>query len=384
MNAQREFRQTIHIAAILLLLLGCSTPAAQPEYGTTQRTETPPSLTRRVASTPNTTPAGTDAAEGLSNEDVATLNSLEQVDDYPLYTMHFFGRYATTASPDETSNGKTYSSTPPSPPSWACSLFAALAGADGRLFGRNFDWEFSPAMLLFTAPTDGYASVSMVAIAYLGFAEAEANGLTDLPVGERRALLDAPLLPFDGMNEHGLVVGMAAVPPGLVQPDPDQATIGSLRVIRELLDHARDVQQAVDILQSYNIDWSGGPPLHYLIADASGRAALVEFFQGAMVVIPNDAPWHQATNFLRAAAGKSAQGQCWRYDSIAERLAEAGGCITPADAMALLEDVAQDGTQWSVVYEMSKGQVNVAMGRAYEDGYTFTVGTSGRWATGKR
>jgi Flp pilus assembly protein TadD len=27
-------------------------------------------------------------------------------------------------------------------------------------YGRNFDWDFSPALLLFTNPPDGYASVS--------------------------------------------------------------------------------------------------------------------------------------------------------------------------------------------------------------------------------
>ncbi|GAG47607.1 unnamed protein product, partial [marine sediment metagenome] len=32
-------------------------------------------------------------ADGLSDEEVATLSSLEQVDDYPLYTMHYYGAY---------------------------------------------------------------------------------------------------------------------------------------------------------------------------------------------------------------------------------------------------------------------------------------------------
>jgi hypothetical protein len=166
---------------------------------------------------------------------------------------------------------------------------------------------------------------------------------------------------------------MAAVPPGLMQPDPDKPTVGSLGVIREILDQASSVQQAVDILKNHNIDWRGGPPLHYLVADASGQAALIEFYQGEMFVIPNDAPWHQATNFLLTAAGQSVQGRCRRYDTIAERLTKTGGAITSADAMALLEDVAQTGTQWSVVYEISTGQVNVVMGRSYGNIHTFAL-----------
>jgi len=52
----------------------------------------------------------------------------------------------------------------------------------------------------------------MVDIAYLGFEGSKAGALTNLPLVERRALLDAPSLPFDGMNERGLAIGMAAVP----------------------------------------------------------------------------------------------------------------------------------------------------------------------------
>jgi len=36
---------------------------------------------------------------------------------------------------------------------WACSLFAGLGDVEQRLYGRNFDWDHSPAVLLFTAGT---------------------------------------------------------------------------------------------------------------------------------------------------------------------------------------------------------------------------------------
>ncbi len=95
------------------------------------------------------------------------------------------------------------------PRTWACSLFAAL-GSDNQVYGRNFDWVDSPALLLFSHPTDGYASVSMVDLAYLDFGD-QVDHLVDLPLDRRGPLLDAPALPFDGMNERGLAVGMAAV-----------------------------------------------------------------------------------------------------------------------------------------------------------------------------
>ncbi len=99
--------------------------------------------------------------EGLTADETATLRSLEQVAGYPLYVMHFLGDYGPATS-GETGRTRTV-------PAWGCSLFAALGDPDNRLYGRNFDWQYSPALLLHTKPSDGYASVSMVDIAYFGF-----------------------------------------------------------------------------------------------------------------------------------------------------------------------------------------------------------------------
>ncbi len=240
--------------SLFVLLAGCVLP-----LGFVHTPEKP-------AQAPTAVPQVTLPA-GLSEADFNTLSSLEQVAPFPLYTMQFYGDFETVSSPTAANTMAAVL-----PPSWACSLFAALHDSENRLLGRNFDWEFSPALLLFTDPSDGYASVSMVDIAYLGFAGNLAKGVADLPMIEQISLLDAPRLPFDGMNEAGLAVGMAAVPDGGVRPDPDKETIGSLMVIREMLDHARNVDEAVAILEAYNIETRGGPPLHYLIADRSGRA----------------------------------------------------------------------------------------------------------------
>ncbi len=374
-NSQKLLQQIIGLALIMCLLVGCRVPTA---------THIPPAATSTPspASNPTTAPTVEKRADGLSTEEAATLSSLEQVDDYPLYTMHYYGAYDQQVAFAEGVEGLVRANLqPPKPaalsPAWACSLFAALGEADNMLYGRNFDWEYSPALLLFSNPPEGYASVSMVDIAYFGFEGSKAGGLTDLPLVERRALLRAPLMPFDGMNERGLTIGMAAVPPGQMRPDPDKETIGSLMVIRKMLDQAGDVDEAVAILQSYNIDMGGGPPLHYLIAAPSGRSVLVEFYQGQMVVIPNDRPWHIATNFLRASAGESAAGRCRRYDKLNRQLTPAGGQISPPKAIDLLAEVSQEGTQWSVIYKMNSGHINVIMGRQYDNLHTFQLGLAG-------
>ena len=176
---------------------------------------------RFVPATPGLPPIPTSSPipAGLTEQEFATLNSLQKVDNYPLYTMTYAGAYrprVETVLPE-----KTVAATK-SPPAWACSLFTVLLDEDNLLYGRNFDWQFSPALLLFTDPPDGYASVSMVDIAYLGFDGTTTKDIADLPIDEQTGLLDAPYLPFDGMNEYGLAIGMAAVPPGDMQPDANK------------------------------------------------------------------------------------------------------------------------------------------------------------------
>jgi predicted choloylglycine hydrolase len=204
----------------------------------------------------------------------------------------------------------------------------------------------------------------MVDIAYLGFDAAQVQYLTDLPVTARRALLQTPFWPFDGLNEKGLVVGMAAVPEQRMPNTVDKPTVSSLLVIRKILDNAANVDEAVAILGRYNIDWDGGPALHYLLAD-SRQAALVEFFQGEMVVEYNATAWHAATNFL-LAAGASRQEKCRRYDAMQQALTTAQGKLNPHQAMRLLSDVSQPNTQWSILYGMMSGEINVVMGRQYD------------------
>lgn len=338
---------------IALVVLPSCRPAAAPVL--------PPA----TAAAPALPAATTAAATGDPAADqAATLGSLQQVDDYPLYTMHYVGGYERRVSP-----ASSTSMTVPGVPglAWGCSLFAALGDPQDRLYGRNFDWDYSPALLLFTAPPGDYASVSMVDMTYLGV-----SGKVDTPA-ERQGLLGAPFLPFDGMNERGLVVGMAAVEPGDVPADPAQKTVDSLGIIRLMLDRAATVDEAVALLESYNIDFTGGPPIHYLIADRTGRAALVEFYKGKRVVQPNTQPWHLATNFIRASVD-SPRGQCPRYDAIEARLVKTQGRLSASGGLGLLEQVAQKTTQWSAIYSLTRGEVTVAMGRQYGRTHTFPLG----------
>lgn len=306
----------------------------------------------------------------LTEQDQQTLNSLKKIDDFPLYEMHYYGDYEFDAFLKQGLGPARQSWFPlrPSEKNWACTCFAALhAGAD-RLFGRNFDWMLHPALLLFTNPPKGYASVSMVDISYLGFSRDDSS-LADLT-----PLLQAPYLPFDGMNERGLAVGMMALSSADGGRDPQKATIGSLHVIRLLLDYAGDVQQAISLLQQYNVDFTGGPPLHYLIADNHGNSAVIEYIDSEMKVIRPPAPWQVSTNFILSGLDpKEWKTYCNRYAAAEAQLTSKNGRLSPAESMSLLQEVSQSSTIWSLVYNLTSGDIQVVMNRQYEQIYHFSL-----------
>ena len=361
----------ISLLRSLLVLIALSSCTPSWPVSSSQATEPEPGINQKTLQTATPSfvpsPAPTENEDGFTSEQIAALSSLTKVSDYPLYTMTYSGEYTQFQSTQTLPNPNDKDSN-----TWACSLFAALTDPQSQVFGRNFDWQYSPALLLFSRPADGYASASMVDIGYL-VDENLVDHLDELPLLERKPLLEAPLWPFDGMNEYGLVIGMAAVPPGNVAPDPTKETIDSLLVMRKVLDHAKSVEEALKIITAYNIDFGGGPPLHYLIADADGDAALLEYSRGEIIVLHNEQPWHAATNFLRSQAGDSAEGHCWRYDRIIQQMTESKGVLSSTEAITLLSQVAQANTQWSVVYSIRSKDISVAMGGQYKQVFSFSL-----------
>lgn len=294
-----------------------------------------------------------------------TLESLKKVDDFPLYIMKYYGDYNFNELLKTDSNKRIIN---PTDNKFGCTCFSASGSDSNLIMGRNFDWMNHPALLLFTDPPDGYASVSMVDISYLGYQKNSSFETFE----QRKGLLDAPFIPFDGMNEKGVAVGMMAVPEAQPPYDQQRKSLNDLEAIRLILDYASNVDEAVSLLKKYNIllgTSSNDPPLHYLVADAGGNSAVIEFIDNEIKVIKNDRPWQISTNFI--ISGSDAQNDpentsCFRYNTGYKFLKERNGNLTHEEAMQMLSMVSQNMTIWSVVYDLGKKQVNVVMGRKYD------------------
>ena len=209
-----------------------------------------------------------------------TLSSLEKVNDYPLYVMTYYGDYGFEEYLN-TGRRSTLNLAVSSDSVWGCTCFSGLNDKNSRILGRNFDWSNeSIPLLLFTDPTKGFASVSVVDLGFFGYSR---ENLPDL-MGNRENLLDTPWMPFDGMNVKGVAIGMMAVPHAESPYHPSKVTLGEIELIRLVLDHAESTDHAISLIQDYNIRMDEHP-IHYIIADLSGKSAIIEFYDGEMKII---------------------------------------------------------------------------------------------------
>lgn len=343
-------RRELLTGVLLVALTGCAGGGAPPA-GPTVGAGTGPAVGKSTGS-----PAGSSRQTPAEAE--RTLASLRRVDDLPLYEMTYSGDYEPTVGLDPA----------PTASPFGCSLFVAAGDPDRPVFARNFDWDPHPGMLLHTDPPDGYASISVVDLHYLGIDGAPQPG--------DRRLLDAPLLPFDGMNERGLAVGLAADDAATARPEPGRPKVGSVRILRLVLDQAATVDEAVAIFGRYNLDFDGGPPLHYLIGDATGASVVIEWVDGQMRVQRGQGPWQALTNVPVVGVPPEKVREDHRYATIASALTRSGGRADPTAALDLLESVAQPHTRWSVTYDLRTGAVRLVAGQRWARTYQFQLATS--------
>ena len=145
-------------------------------------------------------------------------------------------------------------------------------------------------------------------------------------------------------------------------------------IIRLMLDHAKNVEEAIALFENFNIDFSGGPPLHYFITDRSGRSAVIELVDHEISVLRNTNPWHVSTNFiLTGLSPETALASCWRYKKAWETLESQAPLQSPSSALSLLEDVSQGNTIWSVVYDTSSLDLRVVMGKNFDRVHEFNL-----------
>lgn len=272
---------------------------------------------------------------------------------------------------------------------YGCSAFVAKTPQGDVICGRNFDYRFASAanILLDNRPVDG-KGVRSLGIASMPFLDDKAyiaGSLSDKKT-DISAALAAIYCTMDGMNENGLFIGVLSLNGGgAVQHDPAKKDMVTTGLIRAVLDRAASVDEALNLFRSFNffVDGEVTPKSnHFLIADKTGRSVVLEYMlkddpkNWVMNVIEGQ---DYVANVYLSPDQAEGVGQ-WRFDLLKERLDEKKRVMTEDDAMQLLKDVHQDlnpeevtsNTQWSVVYNLTKGTAILCVDKDYTHSFKFS------------
>ena len=277
-----------------------------------------------------------------------------------------------------------------------CSSFIAQTQAGDILFARNYDFDKTNVCITICDPGDGrHASFSTVDLNYVGMdIDSDVEGLMN-----KITCLAAPYAPLDGINDAGVSCGIYMSYQGETTVATDQQEEGkdnitSTTMLRLILDYADDVDSAIELIKNYNLHDSANTSFHYMIADASGKSAIIEWVPAEGVtdstdndgtartlnVIYNDDPMYEEvrassafayqaiTNFIITPGyytGDEDMPGLDRYDYINEQLAEVDGVVADEQAaMDILQAVGRrtwNGsggvTVHSVVYNLTQKTV---------------------------
>ena len=256
-----------------------------------------------------------------------------------------------------------------------CTSFQAQkADGNGFWYGRNYDYYKNPTMVTISRPKKGYASIGVSDMSHFGYS------LDKLPTSfmKKVSCLAAVYAPVDGINEKGLCTSIMALPNQASQQATDKHDVGTTIIMRLWLDRCATVDEALALLETVDIrhDATVGSGYHYMVADANGDCAVVEFdkedgWKTMIVRKEPDADYMLVINHLLSekyyttepdiAVGNPHSKSWWRYETATAYLAGHQGKLTLEEAQECLAQVhwkdllwetgTVEDTQFSNVYD---------------------------------
>lgn len=247
--------------------------------------------------------------------------------------------------------------------SFACSTF--LLNKNGQLvFGRNYDWVSG----------NGILTINAAGLQKKSFLPGNNNTISwTSKYGSISFNQFGKEMPHGGMNEKGLVVELMWLQ-GTSYPSTDnRAATNELQWIQYQLDNCSTIEEVLATDKIIRINRNNAAPLHFLIADASGKAATIEFLNGKTVVHKgNDLKLPVLTNSTyessiaqldpatRATESNNSLDRFTKACSLLQQYQQGTSTTPPVDyAFNMLSQVSQKMyTKWSIVYDITNKQIH--------------------------
>lgn len=249
---------------------------------------------------------------------------------------------------------------------FACTTFCL--NKNGQfVFGRNYDWVSGAGIvntnqrgLFKTSMRVGNAAKVSWISAY--------GSITFNQYGKE--------FPTGGMNEKGLVVELMWLDVTRYPDADSRPALGVLQWLQYQLDNAATVAEIITSDSKIRIG-ENDTPLHYLVADAAGNVATIEFLNGKMTVHKEqDLPFPVLTNDTYASSVQTAKPIVEKDSKVSlqnnslDRFVKACNMVKKFNetniempitdfAFSILDKVAQGSyTKWSIVYDISNKKIH--------------------------
>ncbi len=244
-----------------------------------------------------------------------------------------------------------------------------LYTGDEAVFAKSFDWTIGDGLVVVNK--SGIAKEALVGDENPARWTSTYGSVTFNQYGRE--------LPMGGINEAGLVAEVMWLDEAEYPPVDERPALSCLQWVQYVLDTCATVKEVVSAQNNVRIYADNPARLHYLVADAAGDCAAVEFLAGEAVihtsielpapVLAND-PYGEDATFWLKHEGASPKAAALEGVASEKRFARAAAWLESygADAMdsatgadyaaAVLDDVASpEYSQWRIVYDVAGGRV---------------------------
>jgi choloylglycine hydrolase len=247
----------------------------------------------------------------------------------------------------------------------ACSTFC-IDSPNGPVFGKNYDWDLADGLVVVNK-----RNVAKTALTpdFPARWTSKHGSVTFNQYGRG--------MPCGGINEAGLVIEIMWLDESRYPAVDERASVPELQWIQYHLDTSSSVEEVIAGDGDIRISSDSRARVHFLVTDATGACASVEFLDGKTVVhTGGDMPAKALTNdtyansaaYLGLHRGFGGQAPVRRTRGSLDRFVRAAAGAGSFDvngeeeavdyAFGILSSVAQgEYTKWSIVYDVPAGRV---------------------------
>ena len=257
-----------------------------------------------------------------------------------------------------------------------CSTLTVKTPEDDVMMARNFDYPYGTALIMHTIPDEGYESITTFSTDFFGFGE------NYKPEGFRNQYmaLAGMFMALDGLNEKGLAIAVLDAGDKVVtRQDTSKPDLTTTTAVQYLLKNAANIDEALALLKTSDMNSDPGSAYHFSMADATGRSVAVEYVENQMVV--TESPFVTNHYLCEWKFQTGLHESDHRHEKLMEQYSAAGGVMNADQLTETIASVTQlpekgaivGGTLWTMVMDLTHPSVTYYSLRHFDKPFHFEL-----------